>query len=424
MDVSRPLKPSTHQFTVLHTQETKIMTAGPKRSTKVTFLLQALALSVCSSALSVGNQAVQGLKNGMDYVKMGSSDLVVSKVCMGTMTFGEQNTLEEGVEQLNRAWDEYGVNFLDTAEMYPVPTKAETAGSTDKAVATFLKGRKREDVVLATKVAGRSERITWLRDDGSSTIVNRNQILESVDKSLKRLGTDYIDLLQIHWPDRYTGGLFGQKDFSPAEMEGKESISFQEQLSALNEVIAAGKVRYIGVSNETPFGVCSMVEIAKRNPDLYPRIVSIQNGYSLVDRKNFEAGLAEACHHHNIALLSYSPLAGGVLTGKYSEGNEIAKNARLNLFPGFMARYRGSQNEKAVESYGKIAREVGLSPAQLALSWCYHREHVCSTIIGATTLAHLDENIEAYDVKLDAKVLEKIHKVYQTYTDPTKAYGS
>mmetsp|Transcript_1389 Transcript_1389/g.3158 ORF Transcript_1389/g.3158 Transcript_1389/m.3158 type:complete len:425 (+) Transcript_1389:20-1294(+) len=424
MDVSRPLKPSTHQFTVLHTQETKIMTAGPKRSTKVTFLLQALALSVCSSALSVGNQAVQGLKNGMDYVKMGSSDLVVSKVCMGTMTFGEQNTLEEGVEQLNRAWDEYGVNFLDTAEMYPVPTKAETAGSTDKAVATFLKGRKREDVVLATKVAGRSERITWLRDDGSSTIVNRNQILESVDKSLKRLGTDYIDLLQIHWPDRYTGGLFGQKDFSPAEMEGKESISFQEQLSALNEVIAAGKVRYIGVSNETPFGVCSMVEIAKRNPDLYPLIVSIQNGYSLVDRKNFEAGLAEACHHHNIALLSYSPLAGGVLTGKYSEGKEIAKNARLNLFPGFMARYRGSQNEKAVESYGKIAREVGLSPAQLALSWCYHREHVCSTIIGATTLAHLDENIKAYDVKLDDKVLEKIHKVYQTYTDPTKAYGS
>ncbi len=248
--------------------------------------------------------------------------------------------------------------------------------------------------------------------------------MERVDKSLTRSGTDYIDLLQIHWPDRYTGGLFGQKDFSPAAMEGKESISFEEQLSALNEVVAAGKVLHIGVSNETPFGVCSMIEMAKRNPDLYPRIVSIQNGYSLVDRKNFEAGLAEACYHHNVALLPYSPLAGGVLTGKYSEGKEIAENARLNLFPGYMARYRGSQNEKAVEAYSKIAQEVGLSSAQLALSWCYHREHVCSTIIGATTLAHLDENIKAYDVKLDNEVLEKIHKVYQTYTDPTKAYGA
>ena len=196
------------------------------------------------------------------------------------MTFGEQNTIEEGVEQLNLAWDEYGINFLDTAEMYPVPTKADTQGATDRTVKEFMKGRKREDVILATKVAGRADMITWLREDGKGTKVTRKQILESVDKSLERLGTDYIDLLQIHWPDRYTGGLFGQPDFSPENL--KESTSFEEQLSTLNEVVQAGKVRYIGLSNETPYGVCSMVELAKRSPELYPRIASIQNSYSLV----------------------------------------------------------------------------------------------------------------------------------------------
>ncbi len=244
----------------------------------------------------------------MDYIKLGSSDLEVSKVCMGTMTFGEQNTLDEGVEQLNLAFDDYGINFVDTAEMYPVPTKPETQGATDRSVNKFLKGRKREDVILATKVAGRSDRITWLRDDGSGAEVTRKQILESVDKSLERLGTDYIDLLQIHWPDRYTGGLFGMPDFSPENL--KDSSSFEEQLGALNEVVEAGKVRYIGVSNETPFGVCSMVELSKQSPELYPRIVSIQNSYSLLVRKDYEAGLAEACYHHNVGLLPYSPLAG------------------------------------------------------------------------------------------------------------------
>jgi aryl-alcohol dehydrogenase-like predicted oxidoreductase len=257
---------------------------------------------------------------------------------------------------------------------------------------------------------------------------------------------DYIDLLQIHWPDRYTGGLFGQRDFSINESVGKEGVSFAEQLSTLKEVVDAGKVRYIGVSNETPFGVCSMVEMAKHSPNFvrslfvlllllehlmtsssaakYPRIVSIQNGYSLVDRKNYEAGLTEACYHHNVALLPYSPLAGGVLTGKYSKDSDISPSARMNLFPGFMARYRDSLNEAAVEAYINIAKESGISAATMALSWCYHREHVCSTIIGATTLDQLDENIKAYDVKLNPEVLEKIHKVYQRYTDPTKAYGA
>lgn len=221
--------------------------------------------------------------------------------------------------------------------------------------------------------------------------------------------------------DRYTGGLFGQPDFSPSKLHEQEYTSFQEQLGALQEVVKAGKVRYVGVSNETPYGVCSMVELAKHNPDLYPKIVSVQNSYSLVVRKDYEAGLAEACYHNDVALLPYSPLAGGVLTGKYNK-KEIPKNARLNLFPGFMERYLGSQNEAAVKAYGDIAKETGMSPAELALSWCFHNEHVASTIIGATTIPQLKEDMKAYDIRLDEETMEKITKVYKQYTDPTKAY--
>jgi len=382
--------------------------------------ISAAALSIPTYPKPTTNKSVPGLQNGMDYVKLGSSDLEVSKVCMGTMTFGEQNTIDEGVEQLNLAFDEFGINFLDTAEIYPVPTKADTQGATDQAIAKFLKqdGRKREDVVLATKVAGRAEFMTYLRDDGSGSELNRKQILESVDKSLERLGTDYIDLLQMHWPDRYTGGLFGQADFDPAKLV--ESNSFEEQLSALNELVQSGKVRNIGVSNETPFGVCSMIEMAKQSPELYPRIVSVQNSYSMVVRKDFEAGLAEACHHHDVALLPYSPLAGGLLTGKYSNPDDLPKKARMLLFPGFMERYLGSQNEAAGKAYADIAHEAGISPAQLALSWCYHRKHVASTIIGATSIDQLKEDILSYDIKLDEETLEKIDKVYKRYTDPTK----
>jgi len=367
----------------------------------------------------VRNIAVPSLKNGMDFCKLG--DMEVSKVCMGTMTFGEQNSIDEGVEQLNLAFDNYGINFLDTAEMYPVPTKPTTQGLTDKAVNIFLKGRKREDVILATKVSGRSDRFTWLPREkpGTTPNLSKEQILYSVDKSLERLGTTYIDLLQLHWPDRYTGGLFGQPDFSSTKL-GESSIPFEETLEALQVLIDNGKVRNVGVSNETPYGVCSMVELSKSHPNLYPRIISVQNSYSLVVRKDFEAGLAESCFHHNVGLLPYSPLAGGVLSGKYSNVDNLPKKARLLMFPGFMDRYLGSQNEAAVTAYCNIAKSAGLTPTQLALSWCYHREHVASTIIGATTLQQLKENIESYDIKLDNEILAKIDKVYKQYTDPTK----
>jgi len=369
----------------------------------------------------ISNKSVPGLKNGMDYTKLGSSDLTVSKVCMGTMTFGNQNTIEEGVEQLNVAWDEFGINFLDTAEMYPVPTKEETQGLTDKTVAEFLKTRKREDVILATKVAGRSDRLTWLRKNKEEVRVNRKQILESVDSSLKRLGTDYIDLLQIHWPDRYVP-MFGSGDFTANNIK-EDTISFEEQLSTFQELIKEGKVRYLGVSNETPFGVCSMINLSEQDPDLYARIVSIQNNYSLLNRKDYEAGLSEAAHYHKIGLLPYSPLAGGVLSGKYSRSDQpVSPKARLKLFPGFMERYLGSQVEEAVLEYADIAKKVNLTPTQLALAWCYHREHVCSTIIGATTIDQLKEDISSYDIKLSDDTISQIQDVYKKYTDPTKAY--
>jgi len=370
------------------------------------------------------NVVIPGLKNGMDYTKLGSSDLEVSKVCMGTMTFGEQNTVEEGVEQLHLAYDQYGINFLDTAEIYPVPTKAETQGLTDESVKRFLasSSQKREDIVLATKVAGYSEQMTWLpREKGTDVIrLSEKQILYSVDKSLERLGTDYIDLLQLHWPDRYIGGMFGSPDFTP-KMLREDSIAFEETLGALQKVIDAGKVRYIGVSNESPYGVCSMAELAKQQSSLYPKIVSIQNSYSMVVRKDFEAGLTEACYHHKVGLLPYSPLAGGTLTGKYRGDREsIDPKARLNLFPGFMDRYLGSTNEAAVNAYGDLAKELDLTPTEMALSWCYHREHVASTIIGATTIPQLKENIESYDIKLDDEAMKKINAIYKEYTDPTK----
>jgi len=340
---------------------------------------------------------------------------------MGTMTYGEQNTLEEGVDLLNCAFDKYGINFLDTAEIYPVPTKADTQGKTDLTVKEFLKGRKREEVILATKVAGRSM-ISWLprRKPETPSALTKEQILDSVNASLERLGVDYIDLLQIHWPDRYVGGMFGAPDFLPATYEEKEDpVPFEEQLAAMQELIQAGKVRYIGVSNETPYGVCSMAQLAKSFPDLYPKIVSIQNSYSLVVRKDFEAGLAEACYHHNVGLLPYSPLAGGTLSGKYRDDKD-SKLGRLSLFPGYMERYLDSQNEAAVNAYCDLAESNDMTPSELALSWCYHRELVASTIIGATSIEQLEENLKAYDIKLSDDIEEKIAGIYKMYTDPTK----
>merc|ERR1712127_111297 len=249
----------------------------------------------------------------MRYNKLGDSDLLVSEVCLGTMTWGKQNSEAEAMQQLDTACDKYGVNFIDTAEGYPIPLQPETAGDTDRLIGKWLAGRARDKTVIASKVCGSSRRLTWFRDDGKGTRVTRKQIIESVDKSLKRLGTDYIDLLQIHWPDRYVP-LFGPNKYD-VTME-TAAVSFEEQLEAMNELIQEGKIRHWGLSNETPFGVMAFVSLAMEQGLAKP--VSVQNSFSLLTRE-FESGLAEVCSpsHTNTALLPYSPLSAGVLTGKY-----------------------------------------------------------------------------------------------------------
>eukprot|EP00633_Aureoumbra_lagunensis_P000983 CAMPEP_0197297202 /NCGR_PEP_ID=MMETSP0890-20130614/40451_1 /TAXON_ID=44058 ORGANISM="Aureoumbra lagunensis, Strain CCMP1510" /NCGR_SAMPLE_ID=MMETSP0890 /ASSEMBLY_ACC=CAM_ASM_000533 /LENGTH=335 /DNA_ID=CAMNT_0042774235 /DNA_START=255 /DNA_END=1262 /DNA_ORIENTATION=+ len=331
------------------------------------------------------------------------------------MTFGKQNTLEEGVAQLDTAFDEYGINMLDTAEMYPVPTEAETQGATDKIIGTWLKKRKRDEIVLASKVCGASERINWIRKDKRCPRVCEADIIESVDASLKRLGTDYIDLLQIHWPDRYVP-LFGSDAYDPSQE--RESYSFEDQLLALQKVISSGKVRYIGISNETPYGITSFSNLAAQH---LPKICSIQNSYSLIVRSDVENGIIEACspRHCNIGFLAYSPLAGGILTGKYNLP-QPPKNARLNLFPGFMDRFTNSRAAQAVNEYQKIATDLDLSLTQLALAFCYSRPWIASTIIGATSIPQLRENIEAFNIVLPDEALSAINGIYSRFRDPSK----
>ena len=333
--------------------------------------------------------------------QLGTSDLVVSDVCLGTMTWGKQNTLEEGVQQLDCAFDEYGLNFLDTAEMYPVPTEAETQGKTDETIGAWLKKRgRRDDVVLASKICGASERITWVRGDGRGTRVTEADIVEGVEGSLRRLGTDYIDLLQIHWPER-------------------EAVPCVEQLHALKKLGDQGKVRHLGVSNETPYGVCRFIQEHERDASL-PRICSIQNSYSLLVRSDFESGLTETCAQTDVGLLAYSPLAGGILSGKYS-GSKAPAGARLNLFPGFMDRYSQSLAKEAVVEYERVAAAYDVTPAQLALKWCYSRPHVASTIIGATSMDQLRENIDAFFLDdLPEGCLDAVADVYSRYRDPSK----
>lgn len=353
---------------------------------------------------------------------LGSSDLRVTNVCLGTMTWGQQNTDDEGVEQLNLAFDAYGVNFIDTAEMYPIPTKPETQGRTDRVIGKWLgmKGRDRSKVILATKVAGASDRITWLPGrDGKGCRVSYKEIVSSVDHSLERLKTDYIDLLQIHWPDRYVP-LFGQGTYD-YKLE-REFVSFEEQLRAMEYLIKQGKIRYFGISNETPYGVMKFSQAAKEFG--LPKPVSIQNSYSLLTRSDFESSLVEVCSpsHENIGLLPYSPLCGGILSGKYQDPSFDATNSRLNLFEGYMSRYKQSLAQEAVLEYCKVAQKHGYTPTQMALLWCKAQPHVTSTIIGATTIPQLKENLEAFSKSraITQEAINDINAIYKRYRDPAR----
>ncbi|KAL5701916.1 hypothetical protein ACHQM5_027198 [Ranunculus cassubicifolius] len=354
----------------------------------------------------------------MQYRKLGDSDLTISEITLGTMTFGEQNTETEAHEQLCYAFDN-GINILDTAEMYPIPTKKETQGKTDLYISSWLKDQSRDKIILATKVAGYTERSSYLRDDTEVLRVDAPNIKESVEKSLKRLNTDYIDLLQIHWPDRYVP-LFGA--FTYDSSKWRPSVPFVEQLKAMKELIDQGKVRYIGVSNETSYGVMEFVHAAKMEG--LPKIVSIQNSYSLLSRCKFEVDLIEVCHPENcnIGLLAYSPLAGGSLSGKYLDiDSDAAKRGRLNLFPRYMERYNKSVAREATLKYIELAKKHGLTPVQLALAFARDRPFVTSSIIGATSLDQLKEDMHAFlktERPLPDEVTSDIEEIFKRYKDP------
>ena len=343
----------------------------------------------------------------MQLNQLGDSELRVSEICLGTMTFGQQNSAKEAHEQLDYALAQ-GINFIDTAEMYPVPAQAETQGRTEIFIGEWLAKKPRDRVVVATKIAGPGRPISWVR--GSSLAVNRANVRAAVDDSLRRLKTDYIDLYQIHWPDRYVP-QFGETVYDPSKE--RSSTPTAEQLAALADVVHQGKVRYVGVSNETAWGLSEFSRVARENG--LPHIITVQNAYNLINRR-FDSDLAEASRREGIGLLAYSPLAFGLLTGKYLAGPPAG--ARLSLFDGFGTRYRKPNVDEAVAAYAKVAREHGLSLAQLALAFVRSRWFVKSTIIGATSLAQLEENVGSTAVRLDEATLSAIEAVHTRFPNP------
>ncbi len=345
----------------------------------------------------------------MQTTQLGSSDLQVSKICLGTMTFGEQNTEADAHSQLDYAL-ERGINFIDTAEMYPVMPRAETQGSTERYIGTWLKkSGKRKEIILATKAAGPSRGFGWIRN-GDTDLTPAN-IRAAVETSLQRLQTDYIDLYQLHWPSR-NAPIFGQKSFDP-KLE-RPSAAIADTLGALNDLIKDGKLRQIGVSNETSWGVSEFIKEADKQSA--NRIVSIQNAYNLVNR-GFEQGLDETCFRENVGLLAYSPLAFGQLTNKYNE--DANATGRLTRFPAtWSPRYMRPTVFEASSRYAELARANGMTPAQLALAWCYSRWFVSSTIIGATNLTQLKENIDAFELRLSDEVIAKINAIHAEICNP------
>ena len=343
----------------------------------------------------------------MEYRKLGNTDLKVSSICLGTMTWGEQNTEAEGFEQMDYALDQ-GVNFWDTAELYAVPPKEETYGHTEIIIGNwFEKTKKRDQVILASKVAGPMR--PYLRGGGYQYGIKN--ITEALEGSLKRLKTDYIDLYQLHWPERTTN-IFGTLGY---EHEDKNDWNqFEDVLGHLKRFIDQGKIRHVGLSNETPWGVNKCLELAKDGT--LPRMLSIQNPYSLLNR-TFEVGLAEIAIREEIGLLAYSPLASGYLSGKYKNGARPA-NARITLDPNFWGRYEKPNTEAAVEAYDEIAKKYNLVLSEMALKFCEIQKFMTSVIIGATTMEQLQSNIRSIDVKLTNEIIEDINKVQQLYPNP------
>jgi aryl-alcohol dehydrogenase-like predicted oxidoreductase len=344
--------------------------------------------------------------------KLGSSDLFVSKLCLGTMTFGEQNTEADAHAQLDYATAQ-GINFIDTAEMYPVRPAADTQGRTEAYIGTWLAKNKakRKDLVVATKIAGPSRGFGWIR--GGNGDLDRANIHAAIDTSLKRLQTDYVDLYQLHWPSR-NAPIFGAISFDASKE--RPSVPIEETLSALADLVKAGKVRYVGVSNESAWGVMEFLRLAREKN--LPRIVSIQNAYNLLNR-SYETDINEACFRENVGLMAYSPLAFGQLSAKYVDDANAA--GRLNLFgKDWSPRYVRPVVYDAVARYAKLAREHGMSPATLALAFVNSRPFVASNIIGATSLGQLKENIDSAKITLSEDVLKEIDAIHTVMRNPAQ----
>lgn len=343
----------------------------------------------------------------MEYRKLGNTDVDVSVICLGTMTFGEQNTEIEAHQQLDYAV-ERGVNFFDTAEMYAIPPRKETQGKTEEYIGTWLKKRnKRDDLVIATKAAGPNPHFDYLRGGPN---FSRKHLREAVEGSLKRLQTDYIDLYQLHWPER-KANFFGVRGYR--HQQNDSWTDFQDVLESLKELTEEGKIKHVGLSNETPWGFMSFLRLAEQLN--LPRVQSVQNPYSLLNRQ-YEVGMAEVSIREQAGLLAYSPMAMGVLSGKYLHGAQ-PEGARLTRWKQYI-RYNSENCNQATLAYHKLAQEYNMSLAQLALAFVNSRPFVSANIIGATSLKQLQENIESIDVKLPQELLVAIEKVHEKYPDP------
>ena len=343
----------------------------------------------------------------MEYTSLPNTNIKVSKICLGTMTWGNQNTEAEGFSQMGYAL-ERGVNFFDTAELYPVPATKETQGQTSKIIGNWLKkSNNRDKVILASKIAGPGDYTAHIRTTG----FGGTSIQEAIELELQRLQTDYIDLYQLHWPERHTN-TFGVRDFKPSSNDPWLD-NFNEVLHELNNLVKAGKIRAYGLSNEKGWGTMRYAEEVRK--DNLPKISTIQNAYSLLNRV-FEGDLAEISLRENIGLLAYSPLAFGVLSGKYIKGT-AADNARLNLFPRF-ARYSSAQSTEATKQYLDLANDIGISLTTLSLAFVNQRPFVTSNIIGATNLEQLEENINSIETKLSEDTLARINEIHAKIPNP------
>ncbi len=344
----------------------------------------------------------------MKYDKLGNTGVEVSKICLGTMTWGEQNTEADAHEQLNYAIDK-GINFIDTAEAYAVPLNKETQGLTEQYIGTWLKNQKRDNIILASKVSSANPvALKHIREGKGFS--GKGFIQEAVEGSLKRLQTDYIDLYQLHWPERPTN-FFGQLGYT--HISDDPVTDFRYVMEELKKQVEKGAIRYIGISNESPWGLMQYINLA-REFDL--PLVSNQDAYSLINRK-FEVGMSEMAIRENCKLLAYSPLGGGILSGKYLGGKK-PEGARYTNWPNYFARYAHENTVKATQQYANLAQESGLSLTQMALSFVNSRDFLISNIIGATTMEQLKENIDSIDITLNEDILNEIEKIHLEFPNP------